>query len=922
MTSPTRIAPALLAAAVASASSGALLADAIVSKDAGGTIRVTPYPVSSAFQNSAWTTPQQDAFWARQTLFIDTIGAAGISSNRYFENEKQSYGRAMFNYLWASSNNNTSTMNTARNFLVATPIDGEDGGSISGMQNTDEVDLFPSFTIKWQMPKYFFFGKHTASVLGTTSGYLHHIYPVGSTGYNADKVGTAYLDRMVGAFDLWTDDAWVQPNVAVVTGGYRPENNGRAYPDPLGRPNRYYGNVVDPNQYTVQYRNSWVDNRNTDNLKAMREMAVYLAAIESGNTGNRDRYAAKIQQHVTTQYRTGQSEWDSQNYFSHGVTPMLSLYDYAPENVDGGKVKKLAKASIDFQLASAATKYYRGVIAGPSKRSNGNANVVMQNDASALGWQYFGDTPSNPAISTGWYANLQPILSAYRPPQAIVALATKSSGSLAGVELKNTKPSYANWADPGAPNELAAPRNFETIYYGQRYQMGSVVSNSSEGDLDPFAIVFNNSTRGADVFDVGSGSGGLLTKRSKDQIAQYRNMSIWLRPNGVESIASMQIQAPASAALEQTAGVWFFKNQDDNTFLAIRPINMTYGTSAAGTGVYINEKYHTANQVGGSAYFGLAMEVGEIGAGPGQFASYTAFKNAILAASLDLSAIASGQVNLTGADGRTVAMHYNTANDLPMIYRNGSLYDFSNPDNYNLFKSVNNAPTVAIANGGHAFPGTVVLAANAGDTGNRGPLNLGWKNGAMSVLAGGYLFEQTVDAAGNVSWIDRPAVADDYLGKVKRVAFFVNGSLVGEDASLNDGATLNWNPASSGEYFITAKAIDNDGETAWSSVHSLIVAIPGDADFSGTVDVTDLGALATSWQLGNQTWQNGDFTRDGVVDVSDLGMLATYWQVSANNLSLAEALSLFPALSGAAVPEPASLSLLTLAAAALLRRRR
>src|SRR5438477_11939249 len=83
----------------------------------------------------------------------------------------------------------------------------------------------------------------------------------------------------------------------------------------------------------------------------------------------------------------------------------------------------------------------------------------------------------------------------------------------------------------------------------------------------------------------------------------------------------------------------------------------------------------------------------------------------------------------------------------------------------------------------------------------------------------------------------------------------------------------------------------------------------GDANLDGVVDVTDLGALATHWQLTGQ-WSDGDFNGDGRVDVADLGMLATNWQ--GGSLSLGANL--------ANVPEPASL--LGLLSASLFLRRR
>lgn len=68
------------------------------------------------------------------------------------------------------------------------------------------------------------------------------------------------------------------------------------------------------------------------------------------------------------------------------------------------------------------------------------------------------------------------------------------------------------------------------------------------------------------------------------------------------------------------------------------------------------------------------------------------------------------------------------------------------------------------------------------------------------------------------------------------------------------------------------------GDYSWGP---LLVAPPGDADRSGTVDVGDLGILAGHWMTGpGATWAEGDFTGDGWVDVGDLGVLAGHWQTN------------------------------------------
>ena len=97
----------------------------------------------------------------------------------------------------------------------------------------------------------------------------------------------------------------------------------------------------------------------------------------------------------------------------------------------------------------------------------------------------------------------------------------------------------------------------------------------------------------------------------------------------------------------------------------------------------------------------------------------------------------------------------------------------------------------------------------------------------------------------------------------------------------------------------------------------------GDASLDGQVDVADLGILASNWQT-SQIWIGGDFDYNGTVDVNDLGLLASNWQAGVGTplgpdfATAAASLG----LPNVAVPEPASLGLIGLAALSLKRRRR
>ncbi len=94
------------------------------------------------------------------------------------------------------------------------------------------------------------------------------------------------------------------------------------------------------------------------------------------------------------------------------------------------------------------------------------------------------------------------------------------------------------------------------------------------------------------------------------------------------------------------------------------------------------------------------------------------------------------------------------------------------------------------------------------------------------------------------------------------------------------------------------------------------VVIPGDANDNGFVDDIDLAIVLGNWEQDPEvisTWGLGNFTEESLGDTdvedADLAVLLGNWTGS-------------PPPAGAAVPEPASIALLTLGALTLARRRR
>lgn len=99
---------------------------------------------------------------------------------------------------------------------------------------------------------------------------------------------------------------------------------------------------------------------------------------------------------------------------------------------------------------------------------------------------------------------------------------------------------------------------------------------------------------------------------------------------------------------------------------------------------------------------------------------------------------------------------------------------------------------------------------------------------------------------------------------------------------------------------------------AWDAEpgHHVQIVVPGDANGDGSVDETDALTLAAHWGLTGMSWWDGDFNNDGLVGAADAAMLAANWNFISSESSPVD------------VPEPASLTLMTLAAVWWCLRRR
>ncbi|MBD2576166.1 hypothetical protein [Oscillatoria sp. FACHB-1406] len=609
--------------------------------DRGPFLNLQPADIPQKLQNP-WTPELEAEFEQRALAIIQLYSNPKTYGNTTQENEKRSYPRAMFDFL-------------AGNKERAIAFLQQEDSQTPEHAHTDGIDYYFSFTLKGQIRKYFLFGSF---------------------------LNPAYKQRMFDGAKKWTER------------------------DPLERPHPLYGNGDGSGQdWSIQRRGLWVDGRNTDNLRAMRETSVYLMAEETGNEAVRQLYKQKIQRYVWALYHIGMGEWDSENYHSHTFAPYLNLYDFAKDS----EVKAIAKAALDWMSTAAALKYRRGGWGGPTKRDYGGANVVYGSSAARTFDLYFGDVPQpnpEPELDT-----LYMITSRYRPPLAVVALARKQFKQ--PVEMMATKPIYENWKQDGEDK----PAYWETQFFGRTYQMGSVVSGFADGDVGPFKIMANNSQRGVDFFVANTGEEGVKPgKNPGDQIGQFRNLLIWLRPAN----RPFFFQLPKTAKMEIEEGIWFVRLE--KVAIAIRPIQLNDYTDVPipekkATRGYGAERWIKATPKG-QELAGFALETGDLVEGN----DYARFKEAVKRkGELNLARLKEGTVGLKGSDSNTLNLTWRALEQLPIIERNGEVYDWL--QHFDLYRVVS-GPSI---------------------------VSLGWKVGTLKVEAGGHTFSTAVTGDGKVS---------------------------------------------------------------------------------------------------------------------------------------------------------------------------
>jgi probable HAF family extracellular repeat protein len=164
------------------------------------------------------------------------------------------------------------------------------------------------------------------------------------------------------------------------------------------------------------------------------------------------------------------------------------------------------------------------------------------------------------------------------------------------------------------------------------------------------------------------------------------------------------------------------------------------------------------------------------------------------------------------------------------------------------------------------------------------------------VIAGGQLNW----SGGFVNYTGQPGANVDLYGSLPSAVAAANTAM--DAYALDDNGDI-------------AGLVDNPLTLAYAG-YFLSPAIPGDANTDGRVDINDLTVVLAHYGQTGMTWTQGEFTGDGTVDINDLTIVLAHYNQTFGTANGAVA----------AVPEPASITLIGACAAAVLasswRRRR
>jgi hypothetical protein len=654
-----------------------------IQPDANGNAIITPWQETGAFANP-WPEAWEVEFRARRQQAMNLFKGKASSRNT---DEGEKWGLPNSIGAWFAGDRGAAV----EAMQVQDPQAGRDHSHTAG------IDLYWSFTLKGQVRKWFEFNPlfekayqeqfqkgmkswtesdprpslEVVALLEEASPELQaYLYgeldkmwrdtealnkmadEAEAEGHPNKKRFAAYIRSIadqIGSQHPGKDpQAWMAWWKAIAGGDWMvfEEYERRTNPNPHPK----YGTGTGPvgAAWNPEVRGMRADARNTDNLRGMREVAVYLFAEQSGNELIRNLYKARIRRTAFSFWNVGNGEWDSEGYLGHTMSAYINLYDFAEDP----EVRGYGKAILDFLFTSAAVKYRHGAWGGPLVRDYGNKSPFSTSAHTA--WLYFGDAPMEPKHEELEHALF--FSSAYRPPAAVTALARKQfTGPW---ELFASHPTYQNFL-PGQDEE---PEYHETQYFGGTYQLGTMVEGHGY-NRNGFKLLVDDARQGVHYIIPSTGKlkNGVTNTAGGDRIVQYKGGALYLNRGGN---VPFHILAPETANIVESGDIRILDL--DHTWVAFIPVDLKW---TGGSSKLNGEGMGFAMEVGNKASHGNL----------GNFQKAVASKTKIQKQGSDVAVVFS--------DGRSLALK----ND-GTILRDGQVHDLAK-DHRSLWQPVQGGDT-------------------------------------------------------------------------------------------------------------------------------------------------------------------------------------------------------------------------------------
>jgi hypothetical protein len=229
---------------------------------------------------------------------------------------------------------------------------------------------------------------------------------------------------------------------------------------------------------------------NSENFFWMSRMTGLLFSHEYANPRQIAYFENFLDNLTRALFSAGRVEWDSSNYWAYCFQPALVLYEFAPTP----KIKRQARAILDWMIITMALHYTDGFLVGPDVRSKAEGYKPFAGSAWFYGYLYFAGNGFPSVTMEQAKANPQPNLagfavwSSYRPPQVAIDIARRNFST--PVEMHNAKPFYFldndNYRDWKGDTPRGRRFEFETLYIDRDYSLGSLATWRPDGANDNF----------------------------------------------------------------------------------------------------------------------------------------------------------------------------------------------------------------------------------------------------------------------------------------------------------------------------------------------------------------------------------------------------------------------------------------------------